>query len=133
MIMAFLTILKYFYNSFHKTSKLTEVWIFSLAYESLKIDCSICPFVFFPETVTFNYEINTRAKNVNCYLRDSMILSVLISLVSMYLSIAQNSSCWHALLGKYIFSYFIKMYIISWLDSYFFKGVILVYCIHKHT
>lgn len=83
--------------------------------------------------MTFNYEINMRAKNVNCYVRDSVILYALISLVSMYLSIEQNSSCWHALLGKYIFSYFIKMYITSLLDSDFFKGAILVYCIHKHT
>lgn len=98
MIVVFI-ILKYFYNSFNK-SKLTEVGIASLAYKSLIIVCSICPFVFFSERVTFNYKNNTRAKNVDCYLRDSMILAVLISLVSMYFSIEHNNSYLHALLGK---------------------------------
>ena len=51
MIMIFLIIFKYFYYSFHEATKLTQVPIFSLARKSLKIDCSICPFVFFPETV----------------------------------------------------------------------------------
>lgn len=73
-----------------------------------------------------------RAKNVNCYNRDSVILAVLVSLAGRYLSI-ENSSYWYALLGKCIFSYLIKIYIISWIGSDFFKGVILIYCIHKHS
>lgn len=59
-----------------------------------------------------------------------MILAVLLSLVNMYLSIEKNSFYWYALLSKYIFSYYIKIYSIGWLGRDFFKGVILVSCIN---
>lgn len=45
----------------------------------------------------------------------------------------ESSSYCYVLLGKCIFSYLIKMYIISWIGSDFFKGVILIYCMHKHS
>lgn len=60
-----------------------------------------------------------------------MILA-LVSLAGRCLSIESSSYC-YALLGKCIFSYLIKMYIISWIGSDFFKGVILIYCMHKHS
>lgn len=62
-----------------------------------------------------------------------MILAVLVSLVSMYLATEQNSSYSYVLPGKHILSYFIKIDIISPLNSDFFKEIILVYAVYKHT